>query len=88
MNSVTDEHSPEAYRTLFALVGAGLQALALLLILASALVAPWWVVTGLLVVWLFSTLWSWRSWSERMWLPTAMGTMVLVLWIMAIVVSR
>lgn len=88
MNSVTDEHSPEAYRTLFALVGAGLQALALLLILASALVAPWWVVTGLLVVWLFSTLWSWRRWSERMWLPTATGTMVLVLWIMAIVVSR
>lgn len=75
------EHSPEAYRTLFALIGAGLQTTALILILASTLVAPWWVVAGLLIVWLLSTLWSWRGWSDRMWLPTATGTLVLVLWI-------
>ncbi len=88
MSSVSDEHSPEAYRTLFALIGAGVQATALLFILASALVAPWWVVAGLLVTWLLSTWWSWRGWSVRTWLPTATGTLILMLWIVAIAVLR
>ena len=81
-----NEHTPEAYRTLFALIGAGLQATALVFILASGLVAPWWVVAGLLVIWALSTLWSWWSWPERVWLPTAAGTVVAVLWIVALTV--
>ena len=84
--STSDEHTPEAYRTLFGLIGAGLQATALLFILASVLVAPWWVVTGLLVVWVASTVWSWLRWVERSWLPVATGTAVAVLWIAAITV--
>lgn len=84
MGGVTDEHTPEAYRTLFGLIGAGLQATALLLIGASALVAPGWVVAALLVVWLVTTVVSWRGWGERNWLPTAAGTLMLVLWIAAI----
>lgn len=84
LEEVSDEHTPEAYRTLFGLIGAGLQATALLLIGASALVAPGWVVTALLVVWVLTTLASWRGWAERSWLPTASGTLVLVLWIAAI----
>jgi len=84
---MSDEHTPEAYRALFALIGVGLQATALIFILASTLVAPRWVVAGLLVVWVATTFWSWRGWDERMWLPTATGTLVAVLWIVAITVT-
>ena len=82
------EHTPEAYRTLFGLIGAGLQAMALLLILASAPVAPSWLVVALLVVWVLSTMWSWRGWRQRLWLPSATGTLVAVVWIVAIAVAR
>ena len=86
MGSVTDEHTPEAYRTLFALIGAGLQATALVFILASALVAPGWVVIALSVLWVLTTVWSWRGWRQRIWLPIAAGTLVAMLWIVAITV--
>ncbi len=86
LDGVTDEHSPEAYRTLFGLIGAGLQATALIFIVASALVAPWWVVAVLLVIWAAATVWSWLRWSERSWLPVASGTVAAVLWIVAITV--
>jgi uncharacterized membrane protein len=85
---MSDEHTPEAYRALFGLIGAGLQATALVFILASALVAPTWVVGALLVVWALTTIWSWRGWPDRTWLPTATGTLVAVLWIVAITVFR
>ena len=83
---MSDEHTPEAYRTLFALIGAGLQATALLFVLASSLVAPRWVVAALLAVWVGTTVVSWRGWRERTWLPIASGTLVGVLWIVALTV--
>lgn len=83
-NVPSEDHTPEAYRALFALIGAGLQATALVFILASLLVAPWWVVAGLLGVWLVTTVWSWQGWRQRVWLPTATGTLVAVLWIAAV----
>lgn len=81
-----DDHSPEAYRQLFAIVGAGLQATALIFILASALVAPWWVVVALSVFWIGSVVWSWRAFSERLWAPLLAGTAVAVAWIVALTV--
>jgi uncharacterized membrane protein len=86
--AMSDEHTPEAYRALFALIGAGLQATALIFILASVLVAPAWVVGALLALWAVTTVLSWRGWPERTWLPTATGTLVAVLWIVAITVFR
>jgi hypothetical protein len=85
---MSDDHTPEAYRTLFGLIGAGLQATALLFIIASALVAPWWVVAGLGVFWLLTTVWSWRHWDEKLWAPTATGTLVAVVWIAALSLAR
>lgn len=85
---MSDEHTPEAYRALFALIGAGLQATAFVFILASALVAPPWVVGALLAFWVVTTVYSWRGWPERTWLPTATGTLVAVLWIVALTVFR
>jgi hypothetical protein len=82
----TDEHSPEAYRQLFAVVGAGLQATSLILILASLLVAPWWVVGVLTIVWIGSVAWSWRVFKERLWAPLVGGTAVAVAWIAALTV--
>ena len=81
-----DDHSPEAYRQLFAIVGAGLQATSLIFILASLLVAPWWVVVALTVFWIVSVLWSWRAFSERLWAPLVAGTVVAVAWIIALTV--
>ncbi len=85
-NRPSEDHAPEAYRALFAIIGAGLQVTALVFILASRLVAPWWVVVGLLGAWLVSTVWSWQGFRKRLWLPTATGTLVAVLWIVALVV--
>jgi hypothetical protein len=80
------DHSPETYRRLFGVIGAALQATALFFILASLLVAPWWVVVGLGVVWIVTAVWSWRDFSSRTWAPLASGTLVAVLWIAALTV--
>lgn len=81
-----DEHSPEAYRQLFAIIGGGLQATSLIFILASTLVAPWWVVVILAVTWLGSTVWSWMEFQNRLWAPLLAGTLVAVCWIVALTV--
>lgn len=81
-----DDHSPEAYRQLFAIVGAGLQATSLMFILASLLVAPWWVVVVLSIIWIGSTVWSWRAFSERLWAPLVAGTAIAVAWIATLTV--
>ena len=81
-----DDHSPEAYRQLFAIVGAGLQATSLIFILASLLVAPWWVVVVLTIIWIGSVVWSWRVFNERLWAPLVGGTVVAVAWIAALTV--
>lgn len=79
-----DDHSPEAYRQLFAIVGAGLQATSLIFILASLLVAPWSVVVALTVFWIVSVVWSWRVFGERLWAPLVAGTAMAVAWIVAL----
>jgi hypothetical protein len=86
--SSADDHSPEAYRALFGLIGAGMQVTALILIAASAPVAPAWAVGALAAVWLVTTIWSWVAFSRRSWLPVAVGTLVAVLWVAVIVVAR
>jgi hypothetical protein len=83
--SSADDHTPEAYRTLFALIGAAMQATALILIAASALVAPAWAVVALGAIWLVAALWSWVGFPRRAWLPTAAGTLVAALWVVVIV---
>lgn len=86
--SSADDHSPEAYRTLFGLIGAGMQVVALMLIAASALVAPAWAVVALGAIWLVAGVWSWLGFSRRAWLPTAVGTVVAVLWVAVVVSAR
>jgi hypothetical protein len=81
-----DDHSPEAYRQLFAIVGAGLQFTSLIFIFASLLVAPWWIVVALGVLWIVSVVWSWRMFAERLWAPLVAGTVVAVAWIVALTV--
>jgi hypothetical protein len=81
-----DDHSPEAYRQLFAIVGAGLQATSLVFILASLLVAPWWVVVVLSFLWVGSVVWSWSVFKERLWAPLVGGTAVAIAWIAALTV--
>jgi hypothetical protein len=81
-----DDHSPEAYRQLFAIVGAGLQATSLIFILASLLVAPWWVVVVLSIIWVGLVVWSWRVFSQWLWSPLVGGTVVAVAWIIALTV--
>jgi hypothetical protein len=82
----SDEHHPEAYRQLFAIVGAAMQATALIFILASTLVAPWWVVVVLVVIWVATTMWSWRSFAELQWAPLGAGTLSAICWIGALTV--
>ena len=82
----SDEHNPEAYRQLFAIIGGGLQATSLIFILASILVAPWWVVAVLGVAWAALAIWSWKTFQDHLWAPLVAGTVVAVGWIVALTV--
>lgn len=74
------EHSREAYRLLFRYVGAGLQALTVLLVLASLPVAPLWLVLGLLGSIVVTAWWSWRRFASNFMMPTFIGILQAVLW--------
>lgn len=78
------EHNREAYRLLFGYVGVGLQALAALLVLVSFPVAPLWLVVGLLGFVGVSSWWSWRRFASNFMMPTFIGTLQAVLWMLLI----
>ncbi len=78
------EHNREAYRQLFAIVGAALQAFALFMIAASLLVAPWWVVALLGIGGVALTVWSWRRFKANFMMPTIAGTVLSVVWMVVI----
>jgi hypothetical protein len=78
------EHNRDAYRQLFAIVGAALQAFALFMIFASLLVAPWWVVVVLGVLGLAASAWSWRQFSDNFMMPTIVGIVLSVIWMVVI----
>ncbi len=84
---MSNEHNPESYRLLFGLLGGALLALVLVFILASALVAPGWVVLGLVIAWLGSALLAWRQWRARPWVPLAIATLMAVVWIAVLTVG-
>lgn len=74
------EHNREAYRVLFGYVGAGLQALAGLFILVSIPIAPWWLIAGLLVFVVVSSVWSWQRYASNFMMPTFAGTLQAISW--------
>lgn len=76
------EHNREAYRILFGYVGAGLQALAALLVVVSFPISPVWLVVGLLVFVVGTTWWSWQRFAGNFMMPTFAGTVQLVLWML------
>lgn len=78
------EHNREAYRALFGYVGAGLQILALLLIVISFPVAPTWVVAVLLIALLSLSVWSWKAFATNFMMPTFVGTAMAVLWMLVV----
>lgn len=82
-----DEHSPEAYRLLFALVGGALHVVTLVFVAASALVVPGWAVAVLAAAWATSLL-SWRGWRRRPWAPLLAATAVAVAWIAVVTAVR
>ncbi len=78
------EHNREAYSLLFRYVGAGLQALAVLLILASFPVAPLWIIGGLLSFVVATSWWSWQRFATNFMMPTFIGTAQAVLWLLLV----
>ena len=74
------EHNREAYRLLFGYVGAGLQALAVLLLVMSFPVVPLWLFGGLVILFTLTTWWSWRRFDANFMMPTFIGTAQAVLW--------
>lgn len=84
---MSNDHNPESYRLLFGLLGGALLALVLVFILASLLVAPGWVVLGLVIAWLVAAIVSWRQWRSRPWMPLAIATVMAVVWIAALTVG-
>ena len=78
------EHSREAYRALFGYVGAGLQAFAGLMILISIPIAPGWLIATLLGLVLVGGAWSWRVYPRNFMMPTFVGVVAAVAWMVAI----
>ncbi len=78
------EHNKEAYRLLFRYVGAGLQALAVLLLLMSFPVIPTGLFVGLLVFAALSTWWSWKRFATNFMMPTFIGTAQAILWMLLV----
>ena len=78
------EHSREAYRALFGYVGAGLQAFASLMILISIPIAPTWLIVVLLVFVIAGGAWSWRSYRDNFMMPTFIGVVAAVAWMISI----
>ena len=78
------EHNREAYRLLFGYVGAGLQALAGLLVLVSIPIAPWWLIVGLLLLIVLTSTWSWRRFGSNFMMPTFAGAAQSVLWMLLV----
>ena len=69
---------------LFGYVGAGLQALAVLLLLMSFPVVPTWLFVGLLFFVAFTSWWSWRRFDTNFMMPTFVGTAQAILWMMLV----
>lgn len=78
------EHNREAYRLLFGYVGAGIQALSVLLLVMSFPVVPIWLFSGLLVFALLTTWWSWRQFATNFMMPTFIGTAQAILWMLLV----
>ncbi len=78
------EHNREAYRTLFGYVGAGLQAFAALMILVSFPIAPLWLVVSLLALLVVGSGWSWTKFGTNFMMPTFVGTLLAVAWMVGI----
>jgi hypothetical protein len=78
------EHNREAYRLLFGYVGAGLQALAVLLLVMSFPVVPTWLFVGLLGFAALTSWWSWRRFDTNFMVPTFVGTTQAILWMLLV----
>jgi hypothetical protein len=78
------EHSTEAYRALFALMGAAMLVLVLAFILASFLVVPVPVIAGLVGVWGLGAFLAFAGRKRRPWLPLLVGTVLAVLWLLVL----
>ncbi len=78
------EHNREAYRLLFGYVGAGIQALAALLVLMSYPITPMWMFTGLGIFTVASTWWSWTRFESNFMVPTFVGTAQAVAWMLLV----
>lgn len=81
---VRSEHSREAYRSLFGYVGAGLQAFASLMILISIPIAPGWLIVVLLAFVVAGGAWSWRAYRDNFMMPTFVGVVAAVAWMVSI----
>lgn len=78
------EHNREAYRLLFGYVGAGLQVLAVLLVLMSYPVTPLWMFGGLLVFIAGTSVWSWTRYGSNFMMPTFVGAVQAVAWMLLV----
>jgi hypothetical protein len=78
------EHNRDAYRLLFGYVGAGLQILAAILVFMSLPVMPMWMFWGLLTVIVFTAIWSWRRFASNFMMPTFVGAVQAVAWMLLV----
>jgi hypothetical protein len=78
------EHNREAYRLLFGYVGAGLQALAFLLVVMSLPVMPIWLFWTLTIFIVLTAVWSWKRYATNFMMPTFIGSAQAIAWMLLV----
>ena len=78
------EHNREAYRLLFGYVGAGLQALAFLLVVMSLPVMPVWLFWTLTIFIVLTAVWSWKRYATNFMMPTFIGSAQAIAWMLLV----
>jgi hypothetical protein len=82
MSAAPDELS--LTHLLFALIGLGLMAFVGVFVFASTLIAPFWAVAAMGLVWLVGAVWAWTRWRRSMFAPLLAAVGVGVVWIVVV----
>jgi hypothetical protein len=84
---MSESPQPGSVQLLFVLIGAALLMVGGMLIVASLLVVPAWVVSLLALVWVGAVVYAGRTWRRNAFSPLAAGVAALGLWILVVAVG-
>jgi hypothetical protein len=82
MSEPTAEITP--VHLLFALIGLALMLFVGVFVFASTLIAPWWAVLTMGVMWVGAAAWAWSRWRESKFAPLLASVAIALVWIVVV----